>query len=375
MSTPARSARLAIGLVYETHDSYARTQDDPHDFNVEYEPESTVEALEAAIRELGHTPVRLGHPHALLREIASGQLAERQLHAALCIAEGYGSRNREAWGPVLLEMAGVPMLGSDALTLSLTLDKAWANERARAAGIPVAPQCVAASPAEARSLALPDAFPLFVKPRWEGTSKGIRRSSRVADRAAMVREVARIVADYRQPALIEKFLSGPEYTVVVVGNQPARALPVLQRALEVESQIGLHALEGEAPAVGWRYETPGSLDAALESELQRLALRAFEAFGCLDFARVDFRLAAQGGPAEQLVVFLEINPLPTFATDGSFAILAELSGRSLEALLADVFREALVRLAAGARSGSAMHGQGEPRQATGGGTGSRMRKR
>ena len=350
------SARLSIGLVYETHDSYARTEGDPHDFNVEYEPESTVEALEGAIRELGHDPVRLGHPHALLREIASGELARRQLDAALCIAEGYGSRNRESWGPVLLEMAEVPMMGSDALTLSLTLDKAWANERAHAAGVPVAPQCVAASPAEAARLTLPADFPLFVKPRWEGTSKGIRRSSRVSDRADLAREVGRIVADYRQPALIEKFLAGPEYTVVVVGDQPARALPVLQRALEAESQIGLHALEGEAPAAGWRHETPGSLDPALESELQRLALRAFEAFDCLDFARVDFRLAEAWGSSEPRVIFLEINPLPTFATDGSFAILAELAGRTLESLLADVFRDALVRLAGTPQRGRGMHG-------------------
>jgi D-alanine-D-alanine ligase len=344
------SGSLAIGLVYETHGSYPKQAEDPRDFNAEYEPESTIETLEDALRELGHTPVRLGHPHALLKEVASGELARRGLGAALCVAEGYGSRNREAWAPVLLEMAGVPALGSDALTLSLTLDKAWANERARAAGIPIGRQCSVASADAAHSLELPDAFPLFVKPRWEGTSKGIRRSSRVEDRAALVREVGRIVADYRQPALVEKFVAGPEYTVTVVGNDPPRAMPVLQRAIELDSGIGVHALANEVWAgdptdptdpADLRHETPGSLEGELEGELQRLALLAYQTFECLDFARLDFRLDPDNGGRP---VFLEINPLPTFAIDGSFAILAELEGRSLTAFLADVFREGLERL-------------------------------
>ena len=84
---------------------------------------------------------------------------------------------------------------------------------------------------------------------------------------------------------------------------------------------------------------PGDLDAALEEELAALALRAFDALACRDFARADFKLDAAGRP-----FFLEINPLPTFAPDGSFGILAELEGRPLEALLADVLGEGLRRL-------------------------------
>jgi hypothetical protein len=84
---------------------------------------------------------------------------------------------------------------------------------------------------------------------------------------------------------------------------------------------------------------PGSLTPELEGQLQGLALRAFEALECLDFARADFRLDAADQP-----VFLEINPLPTFAEDGSFGILAELEGRPVEALLGEVFAAGLERL-------------------------------
>jgi len=296
--------------------------------------------LEAAIRRLGHRPVRLGNPHALLAALGKGELP--QLDVALSIAEGYGTRNREAWAPVLLEMAGVPTLGSDALTLTTTLDKAWAQARVAAAGVPVPAFRVLHSGRQARREAADLAFPLFVKPRWEGAAKGIGPASRVEDPDALAQQVERILREYQQPALVEPFLPGAEYTVTVIGNDPPRVLPVLQRALEVRTRIGLHALSRHpAPESGWQVVTPGALDAALEAELGALALRAYAALECLDFARADFRLDAAGRAH-----FLEMNPLPTFAPDGSFGILAELMGVPLDALLADVLATGLARLAA-----------------------------
>ncbi len=331
---------LTIGLVFETFDTYAALPGEPPDAHVEYEPLETVELLERAVEVLGHRSRRLGGPKALLSAVAAGSLGP--VDAVWNIAEGYGSRNRESWAPSLLEMAGIPCLGSDGLSLSMSLDKVWANAWAAAAGVPVAPQCVMGSRAEAESAELPGPFPLFVKPRWEGTSKGIRRSSRVEDRPGLVQEIARIVERYAQPALVETFLPGAEYTVTVVGHRPPRALPVLQRALETSSRIGLHALEGAGgaePTGGFDHCLPGDLAPPLEARLQTLALRAFAHFECLDFARVDFRLDAGGAP-----VFLELNPLPTFAPDGSFGILAELEGRPAEVLLADVLESGLNRL-------------------------------
>jgi D-alanine-D-alanine ligase len=176
-----------------------------------------------------------------------------------------------------------------------------------------------------------------VKPRWEGTAKGIDRASRVASRDEMVAAVARIVSRYRQPALVEHFLEGPEYTVTVIGNDPPRALPVLQRALEVESRIGSHAVE--TPLAPLPHVVPGVLDAALETRLAALAIRAYDALECRDFARADFKCDAAGA-----LYFLEINPLPTFAPDASFGILAEVMNRTHEDLVAEVLAIGLRRL-------------------------------
>jgi D-alanine-D-alanine ligase len=327
-------ASLAIGIVYELHDAYPRRSGQPEDAHVEYEPIETLVAIERAITQAGHRPVRLGRPHDLLAAAAKGAVG---VDAALSIAEGCGTRNREAWAPVLLEMLGIPRLGSDALTLSLSLDKDWTRNVVAAHGVAIAPGASLASADEARAWTPPDGFPCFVKPRWEGTAKGIDATSRAGDRAALVEAVARIVRDYDQPALVESFLPGPEYTVTVVGNDPPRALPALQRALDAATRIGLHAVE--RPGEMLAHVTPGVLDAPLEATLTAAALRAYEALRCLDFARVDFKCDAAGRPC-----FLEINTLPTFAPDGSFGILAELAGRPYAELVGDVFAQGLARL-------------------------------
>jgi D-alanine-D-alanine ligase len=329
--------RLRVGLVYDLLGTAPSEPGAPPDADAEYEPEETIALVQAALERLGYACVRLGGPRELLARLGTGDLPP--LDAALNLAEGYGTRNREAWAPVLLELAGVPALGSDALTLSLSLDKAWTKDVAAAAGVPVAPHVSVGSAAELESITLPGRYPLFVKPRWEGTAKGITPGSRVEEGTALRREVARVVETYRQPALVEPFLPGAEYTVTVVGNAPPRALPVLQRALEAETGIGLHALERHARGRALAHHLPGRLDPRLEEALSALAVAAFRALACRDFARVDFRLDAAGEPR-----FLEINPLPTFAREGSFGILAELAGREVEDLLAEVFAAGLERL-------------------------------
>jgi len=327
---------LAIGLVYDVFGSYPPRPGEPPDAEVEYEPRATIDVLEAAIATLGQRAIRVGNAHALLEASQAGTLPH--LDAALSIAEGYGSRNREAWAPVLLDLLEIPQLGSDALSRSLSLDKVWTHAVVSAAGVPVPDHVSVETPRDLEKINLPGPFPLFVKPRWEGTAKGIDAGSRVADAAALAERTRLVIERYGQPALIERFLPGPEYTVSLVGNDPPEVWPVLQRALARDSGIGLHAVERPgrpAPA----HHAPGTLGGDLEAALGRLARRAFTALRCRDFARADFKLDAHGRPR-----FLEINPLPTFAPDGSFGILAELRGQPLDRLLAEVLGHGLARL-------------------------------
>ena len=323
---------LRVGVCFDRFGDSAPPPGAPPDWDAEYEPEATIVAIEGALRLLGHEPLRLGNARALLAALAHGPLA---VEAALTIAEGYGSRNREAHVPILLELAGVPCLGSDALALSVSLDKHLTKTVVAAAGLTVPPGVAIPPGADAAALAAGLGFPLMVKPRYEGTAKGIAPSSRCRTPADLAIEADRQRALYRQDVVAEAFVDGAEYTVGVVGTGAgARALPVLQRAVDPETGIGTHAL-GDIDGV-----VEGALTAELEAALARDALAAHRALECRDFSRADFRVGPDGVP-----VFVEINPLPTFAPDGTFAILAEIEGRPYPAWLADVLAGALARLA------------------------------
>ncbi|HMB90793.1 MAG TPA: hypothetical protein VKP65_08095 [Rhodothermales bacterium] len=326
---------MHVGLIYDVFDAYPWRPDDPPDADAEYEPEETVEVLADALLALGHTPVSIGTARDLLSVLPS-----LEIDAAISIAEGARSRNREAYAPILLEMAGIPFLGSDALTLSLSLDKAWTKDLAIAAAVPTPAYRVYTSAQDVEADNLP-AFPLFVKPRYEGTSKGITAESKVTSVKALRAQVDQVTATYRQDALVETFVEGGgEFTVAVIGNDPAEALPVMQRAVEATTRIGLHALEHRGlPQQDWDYILGGSLEPALEKTLQAHALAIYHKLDCKDFARIDFRVDAEGEPW-----FLEINPLPTFAPDGTFAIVAELVGQSYADFLAEVLARGFRRL-------------------------------
>ena len=330
MSAPRR-----VGLCYDRFGDAAAPPGAPPDWDAEYEPEATVAALEAALRRLGHDPVRLGNARALLAAMATGPL---DVDAAVNIAEGYGSRNREAHVPVLLELAGVPCVGSDALALSVSLDKHLTKTVVAAAGVAVPPGTVVPPGADAAALvqAAGLGFPVFAKPRYEGTAKGITPASRCPGPAHLAAEAGRLAALYGQDVVVEAFVAGAEWTVGVVGTSDgARALPALQRATDPATGIGTHALGDEPDG----YDLSGDLTPALDAALADAALRAHRALDCRDFSRSDFRVGPDGAP-----VFIEINPLPTFAPDGTFAILAELDGRPYDAFLADLLGAALARL-------------------------------
>jgi D-alanine-D-alanine ligase len=336
---------MRIGLTFDLHGDWPWRPSDPRDADAEFEPEETVRVLEAALRVLGHTPVRIGGAAALLSRIAAGELG---IDAVVNIAEGVAGPDREAQVPMLLALAGIPCLGSDPLTLSLTLDKVWTKLVVAAAGVPTPAWRAWSSPAAVDPGDLPGPWPLIVKPRSEGSAKGITPESRVEDPNALRRQVARITTDYRQDALVEVFVEGGgEYTVTLVGNDPPEVLPVLARAVETRTGIGLHALEHRgAECRPWRHRLEGEIDPGLEARLGGLAQKAWAALRCRDFARFDFRVDAAGTPW-----FLEANPLPTFASDSAFAVLAELEGCPYPEYIARILAPALERLLSGGGGG------------------------
>ncbi|PJA75892.1 MAG: D-alanine--D-alanine ligase, partial [Nitrospirae bacterium CG_4_9_14_3_um_filter_53_35] len=214
---------MRIGFTYNLKKDKVRSdpngrdnpaEEDWDDSDAEYEDLETIDALAAALETCTEEPVvRLPCDHAL-----PARLESEHLDFVFNIAEGWGGRNREAFAPSLFEIFGIPYTGSDGLTLSLTLNKVLTKKILMAEGIPTPEFFVVRDLGELRDIPLP--FPLFVKPCHEGTSKGIRNFSLVRNPDELERAVSWVLINYHQPALVERFISGPEVAVGILGNGP-----------------------------------------------------------------------------------------------------------------------------------------------------------
>lgn len=329
---------MRIGIAYDLKSDFTPDAGGPEDALEEYDSTATVDAIAGVLNELGHRAEKLG---------GGKRFVERMLSSppdlVFNIAEGVaGSRSREAHVPAVCEMLKVPCTHSDPLTLALTLDKALAKRVASSHGVTTPRFVVVESTADVERVTLP--FPLIVKPMFEGSSMGIRRHSRVTDATALRREVARIVDDYHQPALVEEFCTGPEFTVGVLGEgSGARAIGVMEivprLARPTEFVYSLEVKRDWENEV--EYHVPPKRDARVIASITECALSAHRALDCRDVSRVDVRLDAAGTPC-----FLEVNPLPGLnPRTGDLCILSARSGLPYSALIEAIVQGALSRSA------------------------------
>lgn len=326
---------MDIGIAYDLKTDFAGRVEGPDDRLEEYDSTATVDAIAAALRTLGHEPRPMGGGRGFLE-----RALESPPDLVFNIGEGFGTRSREAHVPAACEMLGIPVTHSDPLTLAATLDKAIAKRLVASCGVATPRFSIVDTPEQAEDLPLE--YPLIAKPLCEGSSMGIRKSSRVADVAALRREVARLVADYEQPVLVEEFCAGPEFTVGVLGSgERARVLGVMEIVPKLERpEEFVYSLEVKRD---WEtkveYHVPPKRPAKIVRAIEELALDAYRALACRDIARVDVRLTARGDPR-----FLEVNPLPGINPDtGDIVIIARRSGLSYEDLIGRIVASAAQR--------------------------------
>ena len=332
----ASNSEMDVGLTYDLRDDYPPDPGAPADEYAEFDPLEIIEAVERALASLGYRPRRIGHIHQLVRFLAAGE----SVYIVLNIAEWLGGRSREAQVPALLEAARIPYTFSDPLTLALCLDKPLTKHVWLAQGLPTPPFAVIGSAAEIEAaLAVLPTFPLFVKPAYEGTSKGISNESRVTSRAALVERVNWVLHQYHEPALVEPYLPGQEFTVAILGNgEAAEALGAQEIRLRDPDEV--YGFE-QKEHCEVRVEYQPVVDSDRSRQLCDLGLRAYHAVGCRDAGRVDIRLDQNGDPQ-----LLEINPLPGLDPDySSLPMIARYRGLSFEQLIAKIMQHALERQA------------------------------
>ncbi|MDD5044943.1 MAG: ATP-grasp domain-containing protein [Candidatus Omnitrophica bacterium] len=324
---------LTVGLTYDLKTDYVFKEADPPDANAEFDHPSTIDVICKTIESQGYKTKRIGNIDNLLDKIDN-----LGVDIVFNISEGVSGRNRESQVPIILEMKNIPFVGSDGLTLGMTLDKIMTKKVMIAEKIPT-PRFFEASSLEKFQM---DGlkFPLIVKPRCEGSSKGLSEKSRVENEQQLKEQIDFIVRTYKQPALIEEFITGSEYTVALIGNgDEVEVFPPVQ--IKIDGRLNLKDkfyTFSRITSDRLEYICPAKINAGLRDEIMLLAKRTYQAVECRDFGRVDFRIDEKDKP-----YVLEINPLPSLSTEDVFTPIAKCVGTTYNHMIGKILASALKR--------------------------------
>jgi len=279
-------------------------EEPPLDALAECDSDETISAVAAALRSR--------HTVTLIESDEEAYLRLRELRPDLVfnMSERLVGPNREAHMPTLCEILELPYTGSDPLTLSLCLDKSRAKEILSYHGIPNPAFWIVEPGAPIPAGIL---FPAIVKPLFEGSSKGIKNNSYAGTKAELEARVREVTGVYKEPVIVERFLSGREFTVGVLGNGPSREiLPIV----EIDHSLlpaGAHPIYSYEAKWIWDtpdkpleiFKCPARISPELRAEIEALVSETCRILRIHDWCRIDVRLD-EAGRAN----ILEVNPLP-----------------------------------------------------------------
>ena len=331
---------LRVGLTYNLRKEI--TPELPEDFYVEFDEETTVSAIAEALEMGGCDVVRIEAD-----EEAYFKLKTLKPNIVFNIAEGLRGESRESHIPAMLEMLNIPYTGSGPETLAIALNKALTNWVLKANGIPSTNFQVFKRTDDKLRKNLK--FPLIVKPLAEGSSKGVRNDSLVKDEGSLRRKISWLIKTYKQPALVEEFLPGREFTVGLIGNEKPVVLPIVEILVDKlpEGANPIYSYEAK-----WVWDTPdkpldilrcpAGIPSNLEAKLRDIAIKTFRVLRCRDVCRIDVRLDRYGEPC-----IMEVNPLPGLIPNpdahSALPTAARVAGYSYDELICTILWYALER--------------------------------
>ncbi|VFQ46572.1 ATP-grasp domain-containing protein [Desulfoluna butyratoxydans] len=287
---------------------------------------AAIQRIVNALKRNGHQVVALEGDKDLidnLEEFMPRALKGERPGMAFNLSYGIQGQARYTHVPGILEMVGVPYVGSGPLAHSLALDKVVAKMIFVQNGLPTPKFAVLKGP----GFAMPDLdFPIIVKPKNEAVSFGIK----IVNTEEELRDAAQAIFDeFGQDVLAESYIEGREINVGLLGNG-AQVEAFRPAELVFPSQgPKIYTMEDKKQQSGRKIDVvcPAPIDDATEQKAIAIAKGAFEALGCYDCARVDMRMDAEGN-----LYILEINSLPSLGEHGSYVAAAEAMGMSFPVL-------------------------------------------
>jgi D-alanine-D-alanine ligase len=335
-----RHWKIAVVANIKDHNTTIRSDSSP-EIAAEYDRLETINDIRHVLEEDGHKTVFIPADNNFLKIIT-----REKFDICFNLAEGLGGEARESQVPAMLEFLRIPYTGSRVLANAISLNKTLAKRIWRDNKLPVAPFQEFNKGDEQLQ---PDlVFPLFVKPSREGAGAGIGLSSIVQNENELRRYAGWIISSFKQPALVESFLPGREFTVGILGNPENdrypdwyinngyHFFPITEVETSKSVTPGVYSKTLKEKNVGeiGGAETlcPATIDAELEKQIYSLALQAHNAISALDVSRTDIRLNINGEPT-----LMEINTLPGLTKNYSdLCLQAQAEGTSYADLILEI---------------------------------------
>jgi D-alanine-D-alanine ligase len=317
------------------------TRSEETEFQVEYDPPHTIELIKHGIEATGHEYVFIEADENFVETL-------KQVKPDLVFnrAEGVRGDSRESHVPAILELLGIPYVGSNVLTTAVGLNKAWTKKVLMYHGIQTPKFWVCSSLKQASKCT--EGFPYILKPIEEGSSMGINEDNVVRNHRQLTAKLTSMLGEYSQPILIEQFIQGREFSTGLLGR-PGKA-PEMLAVLEIDfskfPQVqGVYGQRAKTILDSLdNYICPAKIPNALKTKLEEISTKIWYALNISDFVRLDFRMNEEGK-----ILFLEANPLPgmdfdTVENDLSFyPYMAMKTGYSYDDLIRMLLESACAR--------------------------------
>lgn len=328
---------MKIAILYKPITNTSR-QEDVADIRDKKDSYRLVKRIKGILENLGHTSCVVDINLNSFEQLRTGEF---DIALNLC-DEGFRNNSLlEPHVPAMLDILEIPYTGSNFHTLATCLNKARCKEVLAFHKIPTPPFQVFYKAADNLNANLK--FPLIVKPIHEDGSLGLRKESVVENISELQEQVGAVLTNFQQPALVEKFITGKEVYVGILGSkEDLTVLPVSEvvfnSRLSPTTQICCYEAKWLPQSRQYK-NTPISCPAKLEKEiaegLVHLAKRAYTLMECNDYGRIDFRIDHDNRP-----YVLEINPNPDISEDAGLSKMAQAKGMSYDSLI-----EAIINMA------------------------------
>lgn len=301
--------------------------------NKEFYNEQTVKKVAQSLEKAGHNVTILDGNKQIIERLENFMprvMEGEQMGMVFNMAYGIQGESRYTHIPSLLEMLGLPYVGSSPSGHALALDKIltkiiWKNNN-----LPTPEFWVFNSAEEDLSKVK---YPVIVKPKMESVSFGLKV---VYNNEDLKEAIHFIVTEFAQQALVEQFIRGREFCVGLLGNSPIETFPVLE--IDLDGDPDAIQTVDDKQTKPKKKICPANISKELADNMQKLSVEAFKALNLRDFSRVDIRLDEDNN-----IYLLEINSMASMGETGSYPTAAKVAGYNFEALANKMLDVASVR--------------------------------